>query len=264
MKLYPSLSSDLAEWASRQPVFFTASAPTHLPHINVSPKGLSAHFAVLSPNLVGYIDRTGSGCETIAHSYENGRLTIMFMSFGSAPRILRLFCRSRIVEWDHPEFDSWMKRIIPQGETGKNPYDGARAVVLGEVWEVQTSCGFGVPMVRKELYAPDVASQDGTLEKAEGQGTPADELSVFEERPTLDNYWKKRADNNTIHKYQLETNLTSLDGLPGLKAARKAAGEVFWLTDAKVRATRAARETHGILLGLFIALIIYGVSALVK
>ncbi|KAJ0302214.1 hypothetical protein COL5a_010050 [Colletotrichum fioriniae] len=265
MKLYPSINPDLADWAARQPVFFTASAPTHHPHINVSPKGLSAHFAVLSPNLVAYIDRTGSGCETIAHSYENGRLTLMFMSFGPAPRILRLFCKSRIVEWDHPDFDKWMKRVIPQDEAGgvnnRDSYDGARAVVIGEVWEVQTSCGYGVPMVRKELYAPATASEDGTLEKATQQQrdiidttgketttttttTKRDELSVFEERPTLDYYWKKRVDNNTVNTYQVETNRTSIDGLPGLKAARRDAGETLWIADARAEVLRAARETR--------------------
>ncbi|WYZ36671.1 hypothetical protein EsH8_II_000177 [Colletotrichum jinshuiense] len=257
MKLYPSISPDLADWAARQPVFFTASAPTHLPHINVSPKGLSAHFAVLSPNLVAYIDRTGSGCETIAHSYENGRLTLMFMSFGPAPRILRLFCKSKIVEWDHPDFDSWMKRIVPQGEAGRGSYDGARAVVVGEVWEVQTSCGFGVPMVRKELYAPATSVEDSELGKK-------DELSVFEERPTLDFYWKKRADNNTVNKYQTETNRTSIDGLPGLKAARRDAGETLWVAEAKARLAGAAREHDGILLGFLLAVLLFGITALVK
>ncbi|KAK1703191.1 pyridoxamine phosphate oxidase [Colletotrichum lupini] len=242
MKLYPSINPDLADWAARQPVFFTASAPTHHPHINVSPKGLSAHFAVLSPNLVAYIDRTGSGCETIAHSYENGRLTLMFMSFGPAPRILRLFCNSRIVEWDHPDFDKWMKRVIPRddtavGNSNRESYDGARAVVVGEVWEVQTSCGYGVPMVRKELYAPATA--------------------VFEERPTLDYYWKKRVDNNTVNAYQVETNRTSIDGLPGLKAARRDAGEALWVADLKAEALRAARETRGVLLGGLIAVLVY-------
>ncbi|KAK1544369.1 pyridoxamine phosphate oxidase [Colletotrichum paranaense] len=275
MKLYPSINPDLADWAARQPVFFTASAPTHHPHINVSPKGLSAHFAVLSPNLVAYIDRTGSGCETIAHSYENGRLTLMFMSFGPAPRILRLFCKSRIVEWDHPDFDKWMKRVIPQddtagGNSNRESYDGARAVVVGEVWEVQTSCGYGVPMVRKELYAPATASEDGTLEKAQRQRhdtldtddndpaqTKKDELSVFEERPTLDYYWKKRVDNNTVNTYQVETNRTSIDGLPGLKAARRDAGETLWVADLKAEVLRAARETRGVLLGVLIAVLVY-------
>ncbi|GJC85836.1 pyridoxamine 5'-phosphate oxidase family protein ustO [Colletotrichum liriopes] len=260
MKLYPSISPDLADWAARQPVFFTASAPTHLPHINVSPKGLSAHFAVLSPNLVAYIDRTGSGCETIAHSYENGRLTLMFMSFGPSPRILRLFCKSRIVEWDHPDFDSWMKRIVPRGEPGRDSYDGARAVVVGEVWEVQTSCGYGVPMVRKDLYAPPTP-EDGAAPKDEGQAGQQDELSVFEERPTLDFYWKKRVDNNTVNKYQVETNRTSIDGLPGLRAARRDAGETLWLADAKARLVRAVRETDGVLLGVLLTVFVYYAAA---
>ncbi|EXF76763.1 pyridoxamine phosphate oxidase [Colletotrichum fioriniae PJ7] len=287
MKLYPSINPDLADWAVRQPVFFTASAPTHHPHINVSPKGLSAHFAVLSPKLVAYIDRTGSGCETIAHSYENGRLTLMFMSFGPAPRILRLFCKSRIVEWDHPDFDKWMKRVIPQDEAGgvsnRDSYDGARAVVIGEVWEVQTSCGYGVPMVRKELYAPATASEDGTLEKATQQQqqrdvidtagkettmtttttTKRDELSVFEERPTLDYYWKKRVDNNTVNTYQVETNRTSIDGLPGLKAARRDAGETLWIADARAEVLRAARETRGVVLGVLVAVLVYFVTGVV-
>ncbi|GKT87196.1 pyridoxamine phosphate oxidase family protein [Colletotrichum tofieldiae] len=260
MKLYPSISPDLADWAARQPVFFTASAPTHLPHINVSPKGLSAHFAVLSPNLVAYIDRTGSGCETIAHSYENGRLTLMFMSFGPSPRILRLFCKSRIVEWDHPDFDSWMKRIVPQGEPGRDSYDGARAVIVGEVWEVQTSCGYGVPMVRKDLYAPPTP-EDGAASQDEGQAGQQDELSVFEERPTLDFYWKKRVDNNTVNKYQVETNRTSIDGLPGLRAARRDAGETLWLADAKARLVRAVRETDGVLLGVLLTVFVYYAAA---
>ncbi|KAK2025601.1 pyridoxamine phosphate oxidase [Colletotrichum zoysiae] len=247
MKLYPSINPDLADWAARQPVFFTASAPTHLPHINVSPKGLSAHFAVLSPNLVAYIDRTGSGCETIAHSYENGRLTLMFMSFGPSPRILRLFCKSRIIEWDHPEFDSWMKRIVPKGPAGRGSYDGARAVVVGEVWEVQTSCGYGVPMVRKELYAPS----------GDNDGAPDDELSVFEERPTLDFFWKQRVDNNTVGTYHVEKNRTSIDGLPGLRAARRDAGETLWVADARARLARAARETDGVLLGVLLVVLAY-------
>ncbi|KAK1980612.1 pyridoxamine phosphate oxidase [Colletotrichum cereale] len=254
MKLYPSISPDLADWAARQPVFFTASAPTHLPHINVSPKGLSAHFAVLSPNLVAYIDRTGSGCETIAHSYENGRLTLMFMSFGPSPRILRLFCRSRIVEWDHPEFGSWMKRIVPQGPAGRDSYDGARAVVVGDVWEVQTSCGYGVPMVRKELYAP---SGDDGAAAAAGEEEDGNELSVFEERPILDFYWRQRVDNNTVNAYQAEKNRASIDGLPGLRAARRDAGETLWAADARARLASAARETDGVLLGVLLAVLAY-------
>lgn len=88
--LIPSSQQALA-----QPLFFTASAPLHNSHthVNVSPKGLpAASLSVFDPNHAAYVDGTGSGCETIAHAYENGRVTVMFCSFEKNPRILRWFC----------------------------------------------------------------------------------------------------------------------------------------------------------------------------
>jgi hypothetical protein len=256
MKLYPSIPPNLAEWAVRQPLFLTASAPTHAAHVNVSPKGLAAHIAFLGPNLVAYIDRTGSGCETIAHSYENGRLTLMFMSFGTIPRILRLFCRSRVIETDAPDFDDWLRRVA--GETGrtKEDLDGARAVIVCDVWEVQTSCGYGVPVVKKGIYAP---GDDAPTLIEDDSGKTADELSVFEDRRTLDENWRRRAVNGTIEEYQAGNNAESLDGLPGLRTARRTAGQYLFLADLKARVRRAAAEVDGIALGVAVSLFSLGV-----
>jgi hypothetical protein len=274
MKLYSSVPDDIAAWAQRQPVFYTGSAPTHLPHINVSPKGLAAtHFCILTPNLCAYIDRTGSGCETIAHAYDNGRLCIMFNSFGPTPGILRFFCRSRVVEWDEPEFGSWVKRITGSEQA---PFDGARAVIVGEIWEVQTSCGYGVPRVKKALYAPttdegDALPLDSSVEAVLRQGFKADksdgdtldakltELSVFEERPAMDQWAAQKTSNNSLIRYQRDNNSCSIDGLPGLRAARRDAGEKgkLWLGDAKARLTRATAERHGAALGFMIALVLW-------
>lgn len=275
MKLYPSLPDDLAAWAHRQPVFFTASAPTHLPHINVSPKGLAAtHFRVLGPNLCAYIDRTGSGCETIAHAYENGRLCILFTSFGPTPRILRLFCKSRVVEWDEPSFGDWVRRIA-----GEDPeaFDGARAVVIGDIWEAQTSCGYGVPRVKKALYAPEDSQGDalpiqpdleallfqGFSEKqpsstSNGEKGKLDELSVFEARPTMDKWAGDKVRANAMLNYQRDKNATSIDGLPGLRAARRDAGEKgrLWIGDLKARVARAAAERDGAVLGFVFAVLL--------
>ncbi|KAH0434917.1 hypothetical protein KCU90_g4690, partial [Aureobasidium melanogenum] len=74
VKFYPSLSPDLSEWCMSQPLFYIASAPRYGDHINISPKGLpSTTFSILDPNKAAYIDATGSGAETIAHLYDNGR-----------------------------------------------------------------------------------------------------------------------------------------------------------------------------------------------
>ena len=85
-----SLDDQLAEWIHAQPVFFVASAPTDGGHVNLSPKGHDS-LRVLGPRSVAYLDLTGSGAETIAHTRQNGRLTIMLCAFDGPPRIVRLF-----------------------------------------------------------------------------------------------------------------------------------------------------------------------------
>jgi hypothetical protein len=145
---FDSINDDLKEWVLKQSVFFTASAPLAGKHVNLSPKGVpSASFSILGPNQAAYVDATGSGNETISHIYENGRVTIMFCSFAASPRILRFFCKGEVIEWDQPEFEStWKKMGIAK------PVEGARAIILLDVFKVQTSCGFGV-MKRSGLLA---------------------------------------------------------------------------------------------------------------
>lgn len=262
MKLFPSLSDELAAWTQRQPVFFTGSAPTHGPHINVSPKGLTdSHFAVLTPNRCAYIDRTGSGCETISHAYENGRLVLMFMSFGPTPRILRLFCRARVVEYDQPAFQDLVKTISKDKEEA---FDGARAVVVCDIWQVQTSCGYGVPRVKKGLYAPsddDTTGPTTDIESLLRSGRAADskldELAVFEARPTLANWAEGQVQKNQMLGYQLLNNADSIDGLPGLKAARRAAGQMLWLGDLKAWGVRVAGEGSAVAVGFGAAVVLY-------
>lgn len=75
-------------------MFFVATAPlSGTGHVNVSPKGYSGTFNLVSPTQCWYLDLTGSGNETISHAYEkgNGRITIMFMNFDGMARIVRLF-----------------------------------------------------------------------------------------------------------------------------------------------------------------------------
>lgn len=259
MKLQPSLPQNLAEWAERQPVFFTGSAATHGAHINVSPKGLSAHFAVLGPNKCAYIDRTGSGCETIAHSYENGRICLMFMSFGDTPRIMRLFCRSTVVEWDQPQFQD-LVRAVSRGK--RDAFDGARAVIVCDIWEVQTSCGYGVPRVKKALYRPGHEEEDApqpTVEEILREGKESsgrlDELDVFEDRPTLDKWAGGKVEDNQVQDYHLKNNVYSMDGLPGLRTARRGVGQKLLVTEVLARTKRVAAEQEALAVGFGAALL---------
>lgn len=131
VKFYDSIPDNLRDWALDQQVFFTASAPLAGKHVNVSPKGLPATtFTIFDPNHAAYIDATGSGIETVSHVYENGRVTIMFCSFGKSPRIMRFFCTGKVVEWNQPEFGPLLEKM------GKRRVEGARAIIMLDVFKV--------------------------------------------------------------------------------------------------------------------------------
>ncbi|PHH66416.1 hypothetical protein CDD81_7471 [Ophiocordyceps australis] len=293
MKVFANIPESLGDWAQRQPVFFTGSAATHGQHINVSPKGMATtHFSILTPTRCAYIDRTGSGCETVAHVYQNGRLCLMFLSFGPSPRIMRFYCRARIVEWDHGAFADLVTLVAQRG--GRQVFDAARAVVDCHVFKVTTSCGYAVPMVRRALYAPAAAAaaaaaaanHDGHVDNGGAHGggdnsgghggrdggpTNSDakatngnanghvaynEHCVFEPRTTLDRASAVMADKDTILEYQCENNIFSLDGLPGLVSARRRLGRCIWLDAVKARLARLAAEKEAVAFGFLLAILL--------
>lgn len=145
---YESIPKSLFEWILAQKIFWVATAPlAGTGHVNISPKG-GAYFGLLNAHTFWYMDLTGSGSETIAHLYEkgNGRVTVLFNAFEGPPRILRIFGRGRVLENNgggegngEGEFGEFVKKhdvqVIP----------GARAIVLVDVHQVGTSCGFSVP-----------------------------------------------------------------------------------------------------------------------
>lgn len=175
-KVYGSIGDEHRAFIEHQHVFFVASAPlSGSGHVNVSPKGLDA-LRVVNANTVMYLDLTGSGNETAAHITENGRMTIMFCAFDGNPKILRLYCRGEIVTRGTP---GWAEALahFPQ-------FPGIRQIVIGRVGSVQTSCGFGVPL-----------------------------LSFTEQRDQLPRWAENRGDAAMVD-YRRTRNAVSLDGLP--------------------------------------------------
>lgn len=133
-KFWSSIPDDLRDWCLKQPLFYVASAPLNGDHINISPKGyLSRSFAILNPNQCAYIDASGSGAETISHLYENGRVTVMFCSFDEQPRIVRFFCRGRVIERVDPKYSEWVKKM---GKEDEKEVLGARAIIVMDVFKV--------------------------------------------------------------------------------------------------------------------------------
>src|SRR5579884_3612349 len=138
-RLYDSVDGRLAEFITRQPVFFVATAPAGAEgHVNCSPKGTCDELVVLDDHTVAYLDLTGSGIETVAHLRDDGRIVLLFCAFEGPPRIVRLHGTGRVVASGEEEFGELAAGFREQSLLG------ARSVVVVEAERISDSCGYGV------------------------------------------------------------------------------------------------------------------------
>ncbi|CAE7401745.1 ustO [Symbiodinium natans] len=180
-KTFQSLSEDHVAWLKKQKVFFVASAASK-GHVNLSPKGYTAGtFAILSPTQVAYLDFTGSGAETIAHSLQNRRITVMFVAFEGDPIIMRLFGNMHAIQRDAVPADLRSKF----GEEFVSSH-GFRAVIVIDIHRVQSSCGFSIPF-----------------------------YDYVGERPVLMDHWSKKT-LEEVDDYRVLKNSFSIDLLPSI------------------------------------------------
>jgi hypothetical protein len=156
MEFSQTLTDAHAEMIGKQAIFFTATAAAD-GRINLSPKGLADTFKVLGPNRVAYLDLGGSGNETHAHLAADGRITIMMCNFEQPALILRIYGRGRAVL---PQDPDWVElaaqfALLP----------GTRQIFDIAVECVQTSCGWGVPVMHLD-------KERETLPKYHAQSDP--------------------------------------------------------------------------------------------
>ncbi|KAH7085812.1 hypothetical protein BKA63DRAFT_500537 [Paraphoma chrysanthemicola] len=264
VKYYPSLNEEHVSFITSQPLFFVASAPWAGDHINVSPKGHpSRTFSILGPKTVAYLDATGSGCETISHVYENGRATIMFCSFGPSPKIMRLFCKGRVVEkWDQHYQELRAKMATENGDDVD--ITGARAIIVLKISKVQTSCGFGVPMLASGGDATTADDQKDAVTFVDHNGDD-NAIDGWKNRETMDTWARKMLEKQELMDYQKRSNLYSLDELPGLMSARRALDQNIAVEDTKAWLRKVSRQQDAVFVGiglgvlLMIALSLVGV-----
>ena len=143
-----------------QPVFFVATAAADA-RINLSPKGYDC-FRVLGPRRVAYLDLGGSGNETNAHLLADGRITLMFCNFRQPAQILRIYGTGRpVVPWDR-EWEELAAHftLLP----------GTRQVFDIAVESVQTSCGYGVPLMTLERERPTLLKHHARADPGEWAG----------------------------------------------------------------------------------------------
>lgn len=176
-KQFQGLEAAHRTFIEAQKIFFSASAAEGA-RVNLSPRGTDT-FRVMSPNVVLWLDKTGSGNETAAHLIADGRLTVMFCAFEGPPMILRLYGHGRVIGRGSPD---WSTLLAIEFDGAEPP--GARQMVWLDVDLVQTSCGFAVP------FYDHVGPRD-----------------------TLDR-WASSKSEQDLDAYRRAKNAVSMDGLP--------------------------------------------------
>ena len=185
-KMYNQITDELSEWIAEQKVFFVATAASD-GLINLSPKGLDT-LKVLTPKRAVWLNLTGSGNETAAHLNEFDRITVMLCAFEGKPLILRIYGHARVIQINNPEWDNLIM-LFPNSS-------GARQIIDITVDQVQTSCGFGVPLL-------DFKGERDMLTK-----------------------WSDSKGPEGIYDYWKEKNAVSLDGKPtGIPKMTSTSGE---------------------------------------
>ncbi|KAI1178964.1 pyridoxamine phosphate oxidase family protein [Nemania sp. FL0916] len=215
---FEEIPENVMDWIVKQKVFWVSTAPlSKNGHVNVSPKGGDC-FGVPNRRSFWYMDMTGSGNETISHLLEpgNGRITILFNAFEGPPRILRLWGKGRVLENGTPEFDSMVAahNIITM--------PGTRSVIVVDIHQVGTSCGFQVPFF---------AFVDHRRVLEEHFRKKADRYERGNEKESMDRYWALK-------------NAWSMDGLPGMQRAMRA-GKEFSIEPAKKMVGKFAPKNGG-------------------
>jgi hypothetical protein len=100
----------------------------------------------------------------------------MWCSFDDKPKIFRAYGRGEVVLTGTQRW----KELIPQF----NLLPGARQIIVNHIYQTQTSCGFGVPV-----------------------------MEFKENRNTLTD-WASTKGEDGLREYQQQKNSKSLDGLP--------------------------------------------------
>ncbi len=182
-QLFSELSEAHIKFIAAQKIFFIGTAVED-GHVHVSPKGMDS-FKVLYGSRVAWLNVTGSGNETSAHTQRNPRMTIMFCSFDAEPLILRIYGAAKVIHRADPEWTD----LLPLFK----PLPGARQIFDVAVELVQTSCGMAVPFLK---YVGERESLNNWAIKKGEEG--------------LERYWREK---NRLSIDEIPTNIAEKSGL---------------------------------------------------
>ncbi|HID70262.1 MAG TPA: pyridoxamine 5'-phosphate oxidase family protein [Desulfobacterales bacterium] len=143
---HKSLSDADVQFIKNQKLFYLASSSGK--EVNLSPKGYDC-IRVLDANTLLFMSYPGSGNRTHTDAVNNGEFTIVFNSFEKKAKILRIFCRAKIVGPGMPRFDNYLELFDERRELVRDFFEFS-------VYAVETSCGGSVPFMEYKGERPSL------------------------------------------------------------------------------------------------------------
>ena len=86
------------------------------------------------------MDYLGSGNRTARDISEDGEVTLLFNAFEGKPKILRCFCKGKLIKRDDQAFES-ITRLFDEDAKA------IRQFFKLNIYAVESSCGMGVPLM---------------------------------------------------------------------------------------------------------------------
>ncbi|MDM5271796.1 pyridoxamine 5'-phosphate oxidase family protein [Sulfurovum sp. zt1-1] len=170
-KQYRKLEQRDIEFIKIQKMFYIAS--TSGQEVNLSPKGYDT-IRVLDESTLLFASLPGSGNRTYRDAVNDGEFTLLFNAFEGAPLILRLFCKTEIIEESDKRYHSYLEYFNLRKGIIRNLF-------LFHIYAVESSCGMSVPYMeykgeRDELkeWAVDMNRRDQLNEYNDKHFTPPD------------------------------------------------------------------------------------------
>ena len=158
-----SLSGADVQFIENQKLFYIASSSGK--EVNLSPKGYDC-LRVLNVDTLLFMSYPGSANRTHTDAANDGEFTIVFNSFEKEAKILRIFCKAKIIDSTMSEFNTYLELFGEKKQFVRDFFEFS-------IYAVETSCGESVPF-----------------------------MDYKGERPSLKNWVVKMAEDNKLEKYK--------------------------------------------------------------
>ncbi|CAE6451474.1 unnamed protein product [Rhizoctonia solani] len=220
----------------------------------------SGTFKIIDNKTFFYQDLTGSGVETAAHLRENGRITVLFNAFEGPPRICRLFGTGKFYELGSPRYNELIPPeerlsgsraavVVDVHKVGTScgfsvplyKLDGERTTLQDWTDELEATDrkfanekapwrlqrGSSQPTHFRILISDWTDELEATDRKFanETEGFEStNPLSYLDFMPSSSDPKQDTRSSRGMKAYWAQSNIRSVDGLPGLQFCRELAG----------------------------------------